>query len=204
MRLDLVHDIQAAYRKTVTAMSRPGRIVNIREQTDKLDIETGCFDSTLVLALMLLDMEQTFKIVSERQATIAKKVNQLTYAKETETDRANYIFILHDAMPEDWENAFKEAYAGDLINPQNSATIIMEVDAVNNQNNLILTGPGIEKECYVHVNTTNGWIGMRANKNSEYPLGVDLIFTDADANILCLPRTTQVRKQEVNQWAMLQ
>ncbi|MHB1404498.1 MAG: phosphonate C-P lyase system protein PhnH [Desulfitobacteriaceae bacterium] len=204
MKLDLVHDIQAAFRKIVDAMSRPGQINSIKEQADKLDLESGCFNSTLVLALMLLDTEQTFHVVAARPSATTGLITRLTYAKAAGTERADYIFVLNDAKPEDIEKAFRAAYPGNLMNPHKSALIIIEADAVSNDRNLILTGPGIEKESYVKVKTTDHWVELRADKNSEYPLGVDLIFTDTDANILCIPRTTQVRKQGVNQWAMLQ
>lgn len=204
MKLDLVHDIQAAYRKIVDAMSRPGQIHSIKAQADKLDLEGGCFNSTLVLALMLLDTEQTFDVIAAQPTAITKLITQLTYAKAAATERADLIFVLNDAKPEDLEKAFRAAYPGNLMNPHKSAMIIIEADVVSNDRNLILTGPGIEHESYVTVNTIDRWVELRAQKNSEYPLGIDLIFTDVNANILCLPRTTQIGQQGVAQWAMLQ
>lgn len=197
MKLDLVHDLQAVYRKTLDAMSRPGLIGNIRNQADKVSMEFSCFDSTLVLALMLFDTEVKFKVCSEREADMAKLINQLTYAKATEVENADYILVLKDAKPEDLEMAFIMAYPGDLLDPHKAATIIIEADSVSNDRDLTLTGPGIETERYIDVKITGRWVDHRAEKNSEYPLGIDLIFTDRDDNILCLPRTTQIVKQVV-------
>lgn len=197
MKLDLVHDIQAAYRQTLDSMSRPGLIRNIHKQADKVNMEISCFDSTLVLALMLFDTEVKFKVCSEREAEMAKLINQLTYAKATDVESADYILILNDAKPEDLEKAFRMAYSGDLLDPHQAATIILEADSVSNDRALTLTGPGIEKECYIDVKTTDRWVDLWAEKNSEYPLGIDLIFTDREDNILCLPRTTQISKQVV-------
>ena len=195
MKLDLVHDIQRAYRKTLDSMSRPGLINNIRNQADKVNMEISCFDSTFVLVLMLFDTEVKFKVCSEREVEMAKLINQLTYAKATEAENADYIFVLNDAKPEDLEKAFRMASPGDLLDPHKAATIIIEVDSVSNDQYLTLTGPGIEKEHYINVKTIYDWVDLRAEKNSEYPLGIDLIFTDWDDNILCLPRTTQIEKQ---------
>ena len=197
MKLDLVHDIQAAYRQTLDSMSRPGLISNIRDQADNLNMEISCFGSTLVLVLMLFDTEVKFKVCSEREAELAKLINQLTYAKATEVESADYILVLNDAKAADLEKAFRMAYPGDLLDPHKAATIIIEADAVSNDRNLILTGPGIEKERYINVKTTDRWVDLRTEKNSEYPLGIDLIFTDWYDNILCLPRTTQITKQVV-------
>ena len=198
MKLDLVHDIQAAYRKTLDSMSRPGLISNIHDQAEKITMKIGCFDATLVLVLMFFDTEIKFKICSKREAEIAKIINQLTYAKTAELGSADFIIVLHDAHSEDMEKALNMAYPGDLLNPHKAATIIVEADSVSNDRDLILTGPGIEKETQIKVPGSDRWIDLRAEKNSEYPLGVELIFTDRYDNILCLPRTTQIAKQVTN------
>jgi alpha-D-ribose 1-methylphosphonate 5-triphosphate synthase subunit PhnH len=195
MKLDLVHDIQIAYRKTLESMSRPGLIRNIRKQADKVNMEISCFNSTLVMVLMLFDTEVKFKVCSKREAEIAKLINQLTYAKAAEVENADYILVLNDAEPQELEEALRMAYPGDLLDPHQAATIIVEADSMNNEQDLTLTGPGIEKECSINVKTSGRWVDLRTEKNSEYPLGIDLIFTDRDDNILCLPRTTQIRKQ---------
>lgn len=197
MKLDLVHDIQAAYRKTLDSMSRPGLINNITDQANKVNIKKNCFGSTLVLALILFDTEVKFKVVSEREMEIAKLINQLTYAKATEVENADYILVLKDAKPDDLEMAITLAYPGDLLDPHKAATIIIEADSLSNDRDLTLKGPGIEKVNYIEVKLTGRWVDQRAEKNSEYPLGIDLIFTDRDDNILCLPRATQIVKQVV-------
>ncbi|TGE38745.1 phosphonate C-P lyase system protein PhnH [Desulfosporosinus fructosivorans] len=198
MKLDLVHDLQRVYRKTLDSMSRPGVIHNFLNQADKLDMEEiGCFDATFLLVLMLLNTEVKFSVCSKHEAEMAKLVNQLTYAKRTEVQNAEYILVLQDAQPEELERALRLAYLGDLKDPHKAATIIIEADALSNERDLILTGPGIETESYVKVTTADCWVDLRADKNSEYPLGIDLIFTDPNNNILCLPRTVQILKQVV-------
>ncbi|SFG83149.1 alpha-D-ribose 1-methylphosphonate 5-triphosphate synthase subunit PhnH [Desulfotomaculum arcticum] len=197
MKLDLVHDIQRVYRKTVDAMSRPGLIVNIKDQAEKVDLEVGCFKSTVLLAMMLLDTETTFKVVSEREAEIAKFINHLTYAKGAETQSAGFILVLHDAKPLSLEETLKTACPGDLVDPHQSATIIVEADNLGYDGDLLLTGPGIDGERWIKVQTAGSWVDIRAEKNSEYPLGIDLIFTDANDNVLCIPRTTQITKRVV-------
>ncbi|MDQ7092532.1 phosphonate C-P lyase system protein PhnH [Desulfosporosinus sp. PR] len=197
MELDLVHDIQAVYRQTLDAMSRPGLIKNIRSQALKAEMAAGCYGSTLVLALMLFDTEVTFKVCSQAEAEITKLISQLTYARAAELASADYILVLQDAAAEDLETAFNKSYPGDLLNPHKGATILIEAEAVSNGRNLRLTGPGIQEEQYIDVKASPCWIDLRAEKNREYPLGVDVMFTDGESNILCLPRTTQIRKQVV-------
>lgn len=199
MELDIVHDIQAAYRKVVDCMSRPGSIGNISEQAGRMDIKTGCFSATAILALMLLDAEVTFKVYSEREAEVSKLLNQLTYAKTAETKEADFIFVLQDAGPSDLETALRAAKTGDLADPQKSATVIVEADELKAEGRLRLRGPGIEAEGSVGIHPIfkSEWIDLRSKKNCEYPLGIDLIFTDWEDNVLCLARTTQIERQVV-------
>ncbi|SPF37586.1 Phosphonate C-P lyase system protein PhnH [Candidatus Desulfosporosinus infrequens] len=197
MKLDLVHDMQKAYRKTLASMSRPGLISNFRNQADKIDLEIGCFDATLVLVLMLFNTEVKYKVYSQCEVEMTKVINQLTYARATETEQADYILILKDARLEDLEKAFRAAYPGDLRDPHKAATIIIETNSVSNDRDLTLTGPGIEKENFIKVTIADKWLVLRADKNSEFPMGIDLIFTDSLDNILCLPRTIQISKQVV-------
>ncbi len=195
MELDWVHDIQAVYRKVIDSMSKPGLISNVHSQAEKITLTIGCFNSTLLLILMLLDTEIKFKVCSEHEEEITQAINRLTYAQATELEGADFIIVLHDAPPQELVRALRRAYAGDLLNPHKSATIIFEADSVTNEPDLILTGPGIEKENRIRVNTSDEWVDLRAEKNSEYPLGIEIIITDPDDNILCLPRTTQITRQ---------
>ncbi|MDO0825221.1 phosphonate C-P lyase system protein PhnH [Desulfosporosinus nitroreducens] len=194
MKLDLVHDLQEAYRKTLDSMSRPGLISNIQDQASKVALEISKFNppAPLVMVLMLFDTEVKFKVCSKREAEIAELINQLTYAKATEIENADFILVLNDADPEEFEQVINSACPGDLHDPHKAATIIIEADSVSNDRDLTLIGPGIEIESFISVRTSHNWVDLRADKNSEYPLGIDLIFTDRNANILCLPRTTQI------------
>ncbi|MTI65834.1 MAG: phosphonate C-P lyase system protein PhnH [Firmicutes bacterium] len=194
MKLDMVHDIQRTYRKVLNSMSRPGEIENIKNESQKVDIDTEFFNSTLVLMFMLLDAEVSFKIISNKEDEMTKFINQLTYAKSKELHEADFIFLLNDAKKEDIESTFKKAKVGDLINPNKSATIIVESEKITNEKDLTLKGPGIKEVNYVEVKLKGNWIEERNEKNIEYPLGIDVIFTDINSNIMCLPRTTQIFK----------
>ncbi|WZL74712.1 phosphonate C-P lyase system protein PhnH [Clostridiaceae bacterium 35-E11] len=192
MKLDFVHDIQKAYRSVVASMSRPGHITNIIEEANKVDLDIGFYNATLVLMLMLLDAEVSFKIFSRNEEKITKFVSQLTYAKLESVENANFIFVMNDAEDDDLEKAFKKAYEGDLIDPHKSATIIVETRSITNDKKVTLTGPGIKDENYIKVDVVGNWIEKRKFKNMEYPLGVDVIMVDESANLICIPRTTKI------------
>ncbi|OOM78635.1 phosphonate C-P lyase system protein PhnH [Clostridium sp. BL-8] len=192
--LDLVHDIQTAYRKVLNCMSRPGSIENLACQIEKVDIDVDFSRSNLIMMYMLLDAEVSFKIVSHEEEKISKLVNQLTYGKYTSLEEADFIFIMKDADEDMVEQAFKDAKIGDLIDPHKSATIVVEVEEISGNKELMLTGPGIKKENYMQVKIKGDWLGEREKKNIEYPLGIDMILLDEESNVMCLPRTTQIKK----------
>lgn len=198
MNVDIVHDIQQAYRKVVDSMSRPGRLSNLSEEAKKVQTEMECFHATFVLTLMLLDTEVTFHVVSDYQESITTYLNQMTYAKVTTIDQADFIFVLQDAASDQIEYAINKAKIGNLIDPHESATIIVEVDQLTLGQEFIFKGPGIEHENQVMIEKNEkmgAWIDNRAEKNKEYPLGIELIFVDREHRIVCVPRTTQIQKR---------
>ena len=203
MKLDLIHDIQQVYRKVLNAMARPGVIEDISEASQKIDLAWGVYKGTLALMHMLLDTEVSYKMISKEEKAITQLVNQLTYAKATTTEEADYIFILEDASKDQIEEALAKAKIGSLIDPHISATVLMESPVITNEEKLLLKGPGIEKEHYLEVQISGDWVDWREKKNKEYPLGIDMIFVDSKSHIACLPRTTQILKTEVKSWDML-
>lgn len=196
MELDMIHDIQKAYRKVLDSMSRPGLITNIKEQAGKIDIDTKCSKPALVIALMLLDTEVTFKVAGKYQSETTNLINQLTYANVVETKKADFIFIMKDVSGTEVQKNLESAGIGDLMNPHSSATIIMEAEAITNDRIFCLTGPGIEDRTYIKVDCPDEWLDIRELKNFEYPLGIDMIFFNSSGNILCLPRTTKIRRDK--------
>ncbi|WP_127581373.1 phosphonate C-P lyase system protein PhnH [Paenibacillus koleovorans] len=205
MKLDFVHDIQTSYRKVVQAMARPGLVVDLAEEAGKLEPEGGCYPTTMLLAHMLLDTEVTFKVVSgEEAAVMTQFLNQTTYARAVETEKADYVFVLRDAVPEDVLHTLRNAKIGKLADPHHSATVIIEVESISEAQGhgrgLRLRGPGIQTASYVQLEPQPDWVELRAERNVEFPLGLDLLFMDAEHRLFALPRTTQVEREEAGVW----
>ena len=197
LKLDLVHDIQSSYRKLLNCMARPGLIENIQEESEKLDINVKFYNATMILMLMLLDGEVSYKIVTDRKIEITNIASQMTFSNQAQAQNADFIFILSDASPQSIVDAFRCAKIGDLVNPNKSSTIIFEIEDLLKGQELALIGPGIENTNYVKVQSLGDWIEERDKLNTEYPLGIDIIFIDPASNIMCLPRTTKISKQVV-------
>ncbi|HEO8419615.1 TPA: phosphonate C-P lyase system protein PhnH [Yersinia enterocolitica] len=199
MKLDIVHDLQAVYRKLVDALARPGQLADLTKEATVIreDGNKECPASILLIALTLFDQEVTFKVISEKEETITKLINQLTYAKSVEAEAADYILILQDAERGSLNKVMEKAKPGTLKNPHSSATIIVEVSRVSNEPDLELKGPGIKTTEFVHVELKENWVESREMKNQEYPLGIDLLFVDQKDQLLSVPRTTQISENRV-------
>lgn len=195
MKLDSIHDLQGVYRKVLNAMARPGVIENINEEAEKVDIELDCFKGTFLLMLMLLDGEVTFNIISENTMDITSLVSQMTYSKIKPLDEADYIFVLSDANSKRLALAYRKSKIGDLVNPNGSATIIAEFEEIKEGTQLELAGPGIKEVNRISISESRAWIRARKEKNQEYPLGIDGIYIDKKGNVMCLPRTTQIKEE---------
>jgi alpha-D-ribose 1-methylphosphonate 5-triphosphate synthase subunit PhnH len=192
---DEVYDAQTHYRELLDAMARPGKINQL--QYVPLLPEGGLCLGSAYMALLLLGPEVTFSVMGYERAA-AEYIRNHTNAKESHPEDANFIFAtaalsalaIHCATP------------GNLLYPETSATLVIGVRSFSSgeggELQLALSGPGIESETIVSI---DGWdrsaLESRAEKNAEYPLGIDLILVatsqaDNQPAVLCLPRTTTV------------
>jgi alpha-D-ribose 1-methylphosphonate 5-triphosphate synthase subunit PhnH len=83
---------------------------------------------------------------------------------------------------------------GDLENPELGATLILVgEDLQAGPLRMLLSGPGIESERELRVTGFHpGWLRRREEWNENFPIGVDVILSDA-RGVVALPRTTTVR-----------
>lgn len=199
MTFDKTHDIQAIYRKVLDAMSRPGKVNVLAPEVEKLTLKVDVLPATLGLILMLLDSEVSFHVVSVRSDVISQLISQLTYAKEENIEQADYVFVLKDAPDHTLAETFRNVKIGNLIDPQKSATLIIEVKAVAHESSKTFTmqGPGIKDVSALTIAVDDAWVEARKEVNGEFPFGVDAMFVDEQARIVCLPRTTQIVEDEV-------
>ncbi|MFD2924012.1 phosphonate C-P lyase system protein PhnH [Halobacillus naozhouensis] len=197
MAIDQVHDLQKVYRKLLDSMSRPGKVCSLQEALVDVDSKLSCYEATLLSLMTLLDGEVTFHILSENHQDLSTKISEYTLAKCAPVDEADYIIALRDSSEASIISAVKQCKNGDLIDPQASATWIIEGEPLSNHGELTLTGPGIKDSAQLDVGFSPSFWQARQERTKEYPLGIDLILTDEHFQIVCVPRTTSVANAEV-------
>lgn len=76
--------------------------------------------------------------------------------------------------------------------PDRSATLILQVDALDGGDRLTLEGPGIEHKSTIAPSPLSAdFLAQWRENAAAYPLGVDLVLAAPDG-IVCLPRTTRI------------
>ncbi|MBD7939258.1 phosphonate C-P lyase system protein PhnH [Cytobacillus sp. Sa5YUA1] len=191
MPLDYVHDTQAVFRKVMDCMAQPGKTNSLAKQMCQIDFPIDCYHSTFLTMMTLLDSEATFHIKGNH-TSLVQRIAQLTLAKHVEESEADFIIITADLPQASLIDAIQSAKKGSLIDPQLSATIIIETSELSSGQEWLLSGPGIKKEKRVKLAYSQRINQAREEKNKEFPLGIDLVITDQVGKVICLPRTTVI------------
>lgn len=179
---DEVQDSQQMFRLILKAMANPLKVVNIKEQADKLFGEHKDF---LAVAMTLLDNEVSFNTCEQRK--LSDDIVSLTLAKREIVSAADYIFVTDaECLP----SVIANAKGGTLQDPHNSATIIVKISNAQDTN-ITMSGAGIDKKISLQTDkTVLAAINNRASRFFEYPEGLDFIFLDEDFNLFAIPRLT--------------
>jgi len=162
------------YKAIMNVLSMPGKIESI----------TPLYDSSLLaLANVLLYNEVSFFYAGDEDMSLIEAINN---PKPQTNEKADYIFS--DTLN---ANLIKEAKKGDYINPDFSSTLLFTCRDFN-YTKVRLRGPGVNgvKECNLPCNEE--FIKILMDKNSDYPLGVEVYFTNEKNEILALSRTTKI------------
>ncbi|WP_085992318.1 phosphonate C-P lyase system protein PhnH [Oceanobacillus senegalensis] len=193
MQIDSVHDMQVVYRKLLHSMSRPGTISSLETNVERLNHRLPCNRATFLLALTLFDAEVTFHVLPENQSDVAKKISEYTFARHTSMTEADYVIVLQSAEEDEITSKMKHCKIGSLQDPQESATWLMERKQIEEGRKWNLRGPGIKEQVQLHVDVSEQLWRARKERTKEFPLGIDIIFTDDQAQVVCIPRTTLVK-----------
>ena len=193
---DPVLDAQQAFRAVLGAVARPGHIVTVGAH---LAPPPRLHAATAAVALALLDFESPLwvdlSVGAEARdwlafhtgAPFVERPSAATFAIVAEPDRLGRL-----ASAAGSSNLLDAFDMGTDERPDRSATVVIQVGAVDAGAGYRLTGPGIlgEARLTVHGLPDAFWSALRENHGC-FPRGVDVLLT-AGARLVALPRTTRV------------
>lgn len=181
---DPIHDAQAVFRQLMTALSEPGRIV---QPGGGLSAPHGLSPAATATLLTLADFETPLWLaVDRRTGDVGRYLRFHCGSPLVDDPAAAMLAVIGGA-----EGPLLAAFSGGLdAYPDQSATVIVEVESLVGGAPVRLTGPGLATS---HTIAPSGlragfWAEVRAN-HARYPLGIDLILASG-ADAIGLPRST--------------
>lgn len=167
---------QALFRRILDVAARPGQIADLGDLL-------GGRPAALAALATFCDNTQT---LSDLTGTLsATDLAFLDVGKAT-VDKAGFILsagtAAADFMPR----------LGTLDAPEGGATLVVMVESVTDGPALTLTGPGIKGTATLSPKgLAPGWLEARARWCADFPMGVDMVLTDA-TRLTVIPRTTKI------------
>lgn len=183
---DPVLESQAVFRAVLDACSRPGSIHDARLAAPP---PVPLMDATAAIGLTLFDMTTAVwidPVLASRPARDYLAFHTGCAWAESPAEAAFAILDGTAGFP-----AFSEFPQGSAEYPDRSATLVFQVESLQEGEGVTLTGPGIDGVRKLAVGgMTEGFWRQLADNRQQFPLGVDVILV-AKARVAGLPRTTR-------------
>lgn len=176
---DPVRDSQAAFRSVMDAMARPGRVHRVAGP----DVPP-LGQATAAVLLTLADGETPLWL----DAGASSAWDWIAFhcgARRAEAGAAQFAVVVEPAALE----AFS---AGSDEEPEGSATVILQVEALGVGDRMRLKGPGLAGEDILAVTgLPEGFAGFWDKNRRLFPRGIDVILCAGDS-LAALPRTVEI------------
>lgn len=184
---DPVYDSQAAFRDALAALSRPGRLV---ETVACGDAPGGVHPAAQALLLALLDQDTSLWLSPALAAGDAPGYYRFHTGCRVTDARAAADFALIANVSE--LPALDGFNPGSAEYPERSATVVVQVDAIEASGGWRLAGPGIRDGARLAAAGLGADFAAQWARNAKlFPLGVDIFL--ASGRMLCgLPRSTRL------------
>jgi len=189
---DPVVDAQSAFRTIMDAMARPASVLAMRPLVappSPLGAATGA------IACTLIDADTPFWLdpMLSAHETLGAWLGFHTGASVASATAAVHFALIGDAAS---MAPFEQFAQGSQDYPDQSTTLILQLESLTEGAPLAFEGPGIKGRNTIAPKGLPADFARQWRDNGKrFPRGVDLILTAADA-IACLPRTARLIQAE--------
>lgn len=189
---DAVFDAQLVFRAVMDAMANPGRVVPVDPRATP---PAPLSPLAASIAATLFDQDTIVwcdKPISKTDAAVGWLRFQTGMMLSSEAGQADFALVTDiDAMP-----SFEAFAKGTAEYPDQSTTLILQVEGFDGAEQFELRGPGIEESAlFAPSHLPRLFIEQWAANRAAFPRGIDLIFAGKD-RLAALPRTTRVTRRE--------
>jgi len=186
--IDPVDDANDVFRQVLDALAHPGRIVTIAQPAR---VPRGSLGRAAIgVAMALADFETPVWLDAAATPASSHLRFHCNCPIVSEPDQASFLLVA-DAMgvPE-----LARLPLGSDSYPDQGATLVIEVAALDPAGPMTLQGPGIDGQTHLGVTglPADFW-QARAALAPLFPRGIDLLLTQGD-HLVAIPRTTLVRR----------
>ncbi|WP_206995554.1 phosphonate C-P lyase system protein PhnH [Trinickia mobilis] len=192
---DPVHETQAVFRTLLDALARPGTIGSVDAALPAAvagQPHSGHAGRAAFATLLALADDTTPIWLATPDAALGSTLRFHTGATLTDTPSRAAFAYLHDAEALPPLDTFA---LGEPETPEQSATLLIRVDAFTGGAQVTLSGPGIETTASIAPRgLPERFWHERAELAVHFPCGIDCYLVCGDA-LVGLPRTTRA---EVN------
>lgn len=179
--VDPVIDAQAAFRAVLEAMSRPGRVV-----VAGTALRPPAPMNRAAAALLLTLADADTPLAQDGGEDVAAWLRFHCGAPLVAPEAAAFV-LATGAAP-----ALASLVQGTEEEPQDGATLILQVEALVSGEGWRLTGPGIETEHRLRVDgAPEGFLAAWTRNRAGFPRGVDVVLCAGD-RLAALPRTVSI------------
>jgi alpha-D-ribose 1-methylphosphonate 5-triphosphate synthase subunit PhnH len=179
---DPVQQSQEIFRTVLAALSEPGRVFQLADMAPADALEVG--PAALGILLALTDGDTPVWLGDKAEA-LANYLRFHTGSPIVSDPGAAQFALVRGG---DWRLDLFDPGNEDF--PDQSATLIVEVDALTEGGLITLSGPGIPGHRHVTVQGLPAdFSGQWSAKHAQFPCGVDVIVT-CGSSLMGLPRTT--------------
>ncbi len=189
---DPVADSQRLFRALLTAMAHPGRIEPLPVHLPEPQ-PSALWPTTVALALALLDADTP--LWCDRRAPFSDSGDLDAFlafhcgcprVDQPEDAQFGLILVPQDVPP------LARFPIGTSEYPDRSATLLVQVSALENSAGVWLRGPGVETEaCLLVPGLPGAWWTFLSTNAAAFPLGVDVVFAASD-RLAALPRSVSI------------
>jgi len=179
-------DSQIVFRTLLDALSHPGLIYSLEVQSG---VPAGLSPAMTATLLTLVDVDAPLWLPEGISADVGQFLRFHCSSRIVEEPRlATFVAVpAGNGIP-----ALTDCNQGDPAYPDQSATMIIEVESLEAGAPLRLSGPGIKDTQLLRPQGLPGdFLAQWKANNQRFPLGVDIILTQG--RLVCgLPRTCRI------------
>lgn len=181
---DNIHTPQQHFRRILHAMSEPGTLVDLEQVPTWEPLNAASVGVLLTLCDQNTPVYMSPNLAQD-DTTAALQFH--THAAVAGAEKAQFVFVQAGEF-----NAAAYTH-GNEIYPEQSATVVVQVDSLTGGTPLRLTGAGIQTEKTIAPVLSDALLDYYRTQGQRYPLGIDTILTSG-AQLIAIPRSTRVQE----------